>query len=84
MAKKKRGSKNGWKKEIKVSQNYICAVCGKPGTDRTLNIHHCINKSRGGNNSPKNCVAVHEYPCHKWIHKTFGNNYYDPRDHKKV
>jgi 5-methylcytosine-specific restriction endonuclease McrA len=76
---KKSKSKYDWKKAIKQSQDYICAVCGKKGTDQTLDIHHCKAKSKGGNNSKENCVAVHRRTCHKWIHETYGNNTYDPR-----
>jgi len=75
----KHKSKNAWKKEIKQSQNYICPVCGKRGTDKTLDIHHCLPKAKHGNNSLENCVAVHRDTCHKWIHETYGLSYYDPR-----
>jgi 5-methylcytosine-specific restriction endonuclease McrA len=73
-ANKKRSN---WKKQIKIDQNYICPVCGKVGTDRTMDIHHCKNKSRGGGNQRSNVVAVHK-TCHAWIHETYGNNYYNP------
>ena len=32
--------KHDWKREIKISQDYICPVCGKRCNDRTMNIHH--------------------------------------------
>ena len=81
--KRKKGqSKTAWKKAIKISQNYICPVCGKKGTDQTLDIHHCKNKCRGGNNSKQNCVAVHRATCHRLIHKRYGNEYFDPRTMK--
>lgn len=67
-----------WKKAIKESQDYICPVCGKIGTDETLNIHHCLPKAKKGRSTPENCVAVH-VTCHRWIHKTFGLRFYDPR-----
>lgn len=76
----KHKSKNAWKKQIKINQDYICPVCGKKGTDKSLDVHHCKNKSRGGDNSLSNCVAVHKVPCHRWIHETYGNQYYDPRN----
>lgn len=71
-------AKFDWKHEIKVLQGYICPVCGLKGTDSTLQIHHCKNKCRGGDNSISNCVAVHD-KCHKSIHQKYGNDYYDPR-----
>lgn len=71
-------AKFDWKHEIKVLQGYVCPVCGLKGTDSTLQIHHCKNKCRGGNNSTINCVAVHS-KCHKLIHEKHGNDYYDPR-----
>ncbi len=67
-----------WKHEIKEAQNYICPVCGKKGTDRTMDIHHCKNKCKGGKSTKENCVAVHK-TCHSWIHKIYKNKYYDPR-----
>lgn len=73
-----KGPKQDWKHNIKVSQNYICPVCGKEGTDYTMNIHHCKNRCKGGKSCKENCVAVH-IECHKWIHKTYGNKTYDPR-----
>jgi 5-methylcytosine-specific restriction endonuclease McrA len=71
---------DNWKREIKQEQDYICPVCGKKGTDKTLDIHHCKNKCEGGRNTRENCVAVHRSTCHKWIHETYGNDYYDPRN----
>jgi 5-methylcytosine-specific restriction endonuclease McrA len=74
----KHKSKNDWKKEIKEEQNYKCAQCGETFGARQLQIHHKKNKCRGGTNARENCCAVCEN-CHKWIHETYGNNYYDPR-----
>lgn len=71
--------KSDWKHDIKVSQDYVCPVCGNKGTDRTMSIHHCKNKCRGGNNTKENCCAVH-IQCHRWIHENYGNKYYDPRN----
>lgn len=76
---KKTRIKAGWKHDIKVFQCYICPVCGKRGTDESMNIHHCRNRCKGGRSTKENCVAVHKL-CHKWIHDTFGNKYYDPRN----
>lgn len=70
--------KQDWKHDIKESQDYICPVCNQKGTDHSMDIHHCKNKCKGGNNSKCNCVAVHK-KCHKWIHQEYGNNFYDPR-----
>ena len=67
-----------WKKEIKERQGYRCAMCGKRFSVRELQIHHCQNRCRGGNNSNENCCAVCK-ECHKYIHETHGNNFYDPR-----
>ena len=83
MAKRKRRVstnkpiKQDWKHEIKVSQDYICPVCGLRGTDYTLNIHHCKNRCKGGKSTKENCVAVH-IECHKWIHKVYRNKEYRP------
>lgn len=63
--------KHDWKREIKESQNYICPVCGKKGTDRTLNIHHMVPKCRKGCNSKDNCVAWH-ITCHQEYHRKHG------------
>ena len=76
-ATKKTGN-TAWKKEIKQEQNYICPVCGKVGTDQSMNIHHCLPKSKKGKSTKENCCGVH-IECHKWIHKVFGNRFYDPR-----
>ena len=67
-----------WKKQIKIEQNYICPVCGLKGTDRSMDIHHCLPVSAGGLTTRENCVAVHR-TCHQWIHEEYGNEYYDPR-----
>jgi 5-methylcytosine-specific restriction endonuclease McrA len=71
-------AKTRWKLEIKKSQNFKCAMCGKKFNPRGLTIHHCKNRSRGGKSNAKNCVAVCK-ECHKKIHEIYGNNYYDPR-----
>lgn len=82
--KKKKGTsrprvpKKDWKHDIKVSQDYICPVCNQQGTDYTMDIHHCRNKCKGGNNSRENCVAVHK-TCHRLIHQKYGNQFHDPR-----
>lgn len=70
--------KDAWKKEIKASQGFRCAVCGKKFSARELQIHHCKNRSRGGNSSKENCCAVC-VKCHKIIHRIYGNNFFDPR-----
>lgn len=67
-----------WKHEIKVSQNYICPICGKEGTDRSLNLHHIINKCKNGRNTRENCVALH-VTCHRWLHERYGNKTVDMR-----
>lgn len=64
--------KHDWKKDIKISQDYICAFCGKKGTDSSLDIHHCIPRVKHGSNSKDNCVAVHKQPCHRDYHKKHG------------
>lgn len=86
MAKRKKGQprqvkvnvkvKDDWKKAIKVSQNYICPICGNKGNDRSLQIHHICNKCRGGSNSKENCVALC-IKCHRWLHKVYGNKTVD-------
>lgn len=73
----KRG-RSKWKKEVKIEQNYICPICGERGTDKSMNIHHIVNKCRRGGNDRSNVVALHIH-CHKWLHDTYGNNTYDPR-----
>lgn len=69
-------SKNGWKKEVKKEQNYICLICGKKGTDKTLNIHHKRAKSKNGGNRRHNVVAWHVW-CHRKYHETWGNHMSD-------
>ena len=64
--------KHDWKKEIKESQDYICAFCGKKGTDSSLDIHHMRPRAKKGSNSKENCVAVHKSPCHRDYHKKHG------------
>lgn len=74
--------KHDWKKEVKESQNYVCPICGKRGTDRTLNIHHKVAKSRHGTNTRENLVAWHVW-CHREYHEKWGNktsdDYGNPR-----
>ena len=78
MAKRKRRVstnkpiKQDWKHEIKVSQDYICPVCGLKGTDYTLDIHHTCPVCKNGKNTKQNCVAWHKIPCHKNYHKRYG------------
>mgnify|MGYP003732438903 CR=1 FL=1 len=67
-----------WKKEIKENQGYRCAMCGKKFREKELQIHHCRNRSKGGESSKENCCAVC-LECHRNIHKIHGNNYFDPR-----
>jgi len=69
-------SKDNWKKRVKDEQNYICLVCGKEGTDQSLNIHHKKAKSRGGTNSRENVVAWHRR-CHNNYHEDYGNRVSD-------
>jgi len=64
--------KQDWKHEIKVSQDYICPVCGLKGTDYTLDIHHCLAKANKGKNTKENCVAWPKTPCHRNYHKSHG------------
>lgn len=66
----KKGSK--WKQEVKKEQNYICPICGKKGTDQTMNIHHKRAKSRGGTNARSNVVAWHRWG-HQQYHEQHGN-----------
>jgi 5-methylcytosine-specific restriction endonuclease McrA len=63
---------NNWKREIKQDQDYICPVCGKKGTDKTLDIHHKRAKSHKGTNTRKNVVAWHK-TCHQNYHEMWGN-----------
>ena len=63
---------NAWKKEIKQKQDYICPVCGKKGTNKTLSIHHKIAKAHGGTNSRENVVAWHK-TFHEAYHHINGN-----------
>lgn len=72
-------SKNAWKKQVKIDQDFICPVCGKKGTNKSMNIHHIRNKCKGGGNERSNVVALHR-TCHRWVHETYGNQYYDPRN----
>lgn len=66
-----------WKHEIKEAQNYICPVCGKKGTDKTMDIHHTLPVCRNGRNTKENCVAWHKTPCHRDYHKKYGTKISD-------
>lgn len=63
--------KNDWKKDIKISQDYICPVCGKKCNDRTMSVHHMKPKCKKGSNRKENligwCVT-----CHQNYHKKHG------------
>lgn len=63
--------KHDWKKEIKISQNYICPVCGKRCNDRTMNIHHMRPKCKKGSNSKENTVGWC-VECHRSYHEKHG------------
>ena len=69
--------KHDWKKEIKESQGYICPVCGKKGTDSSLDIHHMRPRAKKGSNSKGNLVAWHKSPCHSNYHKKYGTRISD-------
>ncbi len=64
--------KDAWKRQVKEEQDYICPICGKRGTNKTLNIHHKIAKSHNGTNARENIVAWH-ISCHRDYHQTWGN-----------
>jgi len=68
--------KNDWKREIKESQNYICPVCGKVGTNSSMDIHHMRPKCKNGSNSKENCVAWHK-TCHRDYHQKYGTKISD-------
>ena len=60
--------------EILQRANYVCEICGEPGTkDNPLTIHHMVAKSRGGTNSPENLVVWHRI-FHQNYHKRFGTH----------
>jgi len=61
-------TKDRWKRDIKIRQSYICLICGKKGTDKTLNIHHKKAKKYDGTNDPENVVAWHK-TCHNRYHQ---------------
>ena len=60
--------------EILQRANYVCEICGKPGTKgNPLTVHHMIAKSRGGTNNPNNLVVWHR-TFHQDYHKRFGTH----------
>lgn len=63
--------KHDWKREIKISQDYICPVCGKRCNDRTMNIHHMRPKCKKGSNSKENTVGWC-VECNRNYHKKHG------------
>lgn len=63
--------KHDWKREIKISQDCICPVCGKRCNDRTMNIHHMRPKCKKGSNSKENTVGWC-VECHRNYHKKHG------------
>lgn len=65
-------SKNAWKKQVKIDQDFICPVCGKKGTNKTLDIHHKKPKSKKGTNVRDNVVAWHRNTCHRDYHREHG------------
>ena len=69
MSAKKR---TNWKTKIKKEQNYICPVCGRKGTNKTLNIHHKVAKSNNGTSERSNVVAWHKN-FHDAYHRVNGN-----------
>ena len=75
-------NKHDWKKVVKQEQSYICPVCGKRGTDKSLDIHHKRPKSKNGSNTRNNLVAWHKVPCHQEYHQNYGlqtsNDYGNP------
>lgn len=64
--------KHDWKKAIKISQNYICPICGKPGTDSSMDVHHKKPRARHGGNNRENLVSWHKSPCHREYHRKYG------------
>lgn len=59
------------KKIIKQEQNYVCPICGKSGTDKTMNIHHKKPRCKGGSSARCNLVAWHIH-CHNKYHQDYG------------
>ena len=50
----------------------LCEMCHEPGTKNDpLTVHHMQARSRGGGNSPDNCVVWHR-SFHRAYHKQFG------------
>ena len=52
------------RKDIYRREGYQCAVCG---SNRQLEIHHVIKRSRGGSNNPQNLVCLCHL-CHCQVH----------------
>ena len=63
-------SLNADKKLLKIwkSQDGTCPIC-KQGmkTDSQWELHHILEKSRGGDNSPSNLIMLHPN-CHRQVH----------------
>lgn len=52
------------RKDIYKREGYTCAVCG---SNRQLEIHHVVKRSRGGSNDPQNLVCLCHI-CHCLVH----------------
>lgn len=54
------------RREAYKRDDYMCALCGD---NRTLQIHHCVPRSRGGNNEIHNLITLCSR-CHALAHGT--------------
>lgn len=52
-----------YREEILRRDSFTCQVCGKKRQRRTLEVHHIIPRSKGGDDDPTNLIALCKY-CH--------------------
>lgn len=57
---------NATRKAIYRRDDFMCALCG---STKGLQIHHCLERSLGGSNSPMNLITLC-WKCHATAHGT--------------
>ena len=83
MAERRKGFSLNVRNEVKRSQNYKCAYCGREGC---LEVHHIIPLSMGGGNHRSNGAALCSEPCHIYMNmKIFmeGKTFWDVMTEEK-
>ena len=52
-------------KKVAASQQFKCAMCGKPFQEDLWEVDHIVSLQRGGSNALSNLQALHKR-CHAW------------------